>query len=91
MSTERCMCGADDCTRCHPSTRSRKLAQATSPEEYAATGYGYCPVCRGEQLDYGVPGFDLKYVSQRATCLSCEAEWTDLYVLEGYIDLDVSH
>jgi hypothetical protein len=87
---ERCMCGAEDCIRCHPSTRSRKLAQAMSSEEYAECGYNQCPVCKSMELDAGVPDCDGKHVTQRVSC-ECGAEWTDLYVLEGYIDLEVSH
>lgn len=90
MSTERCMCGALDCPRCFPSTRSRKLAQAISPEAYADTGYSACPICQSQSLDTGVPDCDGKYVTQRVSC-ECGAEWTDIYVLEGYIDLEVSH
>lgn len=64
------------------------LVAKLSPDLYAARGGLRCPVCEEE----GITGHSIDitdgYASQNVGCDSCPAEWTDVYQLIGYDNLE---
>lgn len=41
----------------------------------------FCPECQDNDLDGDSWDLDGSYVSQKVTCVTCGAEWTDTYSL----------
>jgi transposase-like protein len=64
---------------------SDTIMQAMTPAQYAAAGGNCCPYCRSTQVEGGSIDVDGPRASQRVWCLDCDEEWTDTYVLTGYI------
>lgn len=60
------------------------------PEEYTACGGSKCPNCGSYNIT-SVDGVELDGEAgwQSIECLHCGAEWTDVWKLDGYIDLKV--
>lgn len=55
-------------------------------DEYAAKGGHVCPYCEGDQLEGGSLDFEDSAVYQRVSCLDCEKDWVDSYLLVGYVE-----
>src|SRR3990167_2422848 len=73
-------CGA----LCQPVEEQPAMAPALSSDAYAAEGGVRCPSCGSDQLEGGSVEIDTGIAWQPVTCLGCEAEWNDLYVLTGF-------
>lgn len=57
-------------------------------EEYVATyGGGVCPLCRSDQIEGGSVDIDGTLALQKVCCLDCNANWVDIYHLNGYANL----
>ena len=63
----------------------------SSPEAYAESGGGYCPLCLETEVGYGSCDFEGNpaVVAQKVWCKICGAEWWDEYLMRGYADLTV--
>ncbi len=59
-----------------------------SDEEYVKKGGGVCPKCHSSEIEGGSVEIDGACASQGVNCLACEATWTDVYHLAGFIDLE---
>lgn len=70
----------------HLDNKSWSDTPSYTSDEYAARNDGVCPQCANSNIN-SVGGFDGN--SQRVVCLSCNASWTDTYLLTGYNDLEV--
>jgi hypothetical protein len=57
--------------------------------EYADLSEPRCPVCREQDLDYGETDYSGKWVSQEVYCEACKSTWYDVYLLQGYENLDI--
>lgn len=57
-----------------------------TPAQYVAAGGGCCPYCRSTAIEGGSVAIDGPRASQSVWCLDCDEEWTDTYVLSGYIE-----
>lgn len=58
-------------------------------DEYKDAAVARCPVCRNEDLEYGDVDFSGKWISHEVMCNECDSEWYDVYLLQGYENLDV--
>lgn len=59
-----------------------------SPQEYAQAGGYRCPVCTSSHLDCKRVEIFAAGAYQGIICNCCGAEWTDSYLLTGYINLE---
>jgi len=55
-----------------------------SDRRYVAAKGIQCPVCEGADLESGTITVDHGIATQTVRCLSCNAEWSDVYRLIGY-------
>jgi len=66
-------------------TTSQAPAQAEMTQEEYLVGWGVsCPKCRSTDLEVVSFESDCSYAWQPVSCLTCGAEWRDLFSLEGY-------
>lgn len=54
-------------------------------KEYSERGGGVCPYCGSTQMDCGDFSWDGQSLHQKITCLSCDKDWADSYILTGYV------
>lgn len=59
-----------------------------SSEEYAASGFGHCPVCGSDEIQGGPVDVDGNQATQEVSCDACNSTWDDVYTLTGYRNLD---
>lgn len=60
---------------------------ATPPDEYAENHGAFCPVCQSNDIEGESFEVDAHSAWQRVRCLSCDAQWNDVYKLTGYDNL----
>ncbi len=58
-----------------------------SDAEYVAKQGQCCPACGQSEIEGGSVPIEGTTAVQTVTCNSCDAEWTDVYRLQGYTDL----
>ena len=54
-------------------------------ERYVASGGTICPFCGSSDIEGESIEIHSGYAAQDVTCLKCEREWQDSYVLAGFI------
>lgn len=52
-------------------------------EHYTERAYGKCPFCGTRDIEGGSVTIEQNYAHQDVSCLACEAEWSDVYRLDG--------
>ena len=65
------------------------MSAPLSPEGYAQRDEPCCPRCQADSLHLSYTGLDCegRLVTQQVVCLQCDAQWYDVYRLEGYSNL----
>jgi len=61
---------------------------AISDEHYVSTGGNVCPSCESRRIEGEHVEAEGATASQSVQCLDCGANWKDLYILKGYLDLE---
>lgn len=58
-----------------------------SNKQYISHKGTVCPACESENVAYGEIESSEHNLIQRANCLTCDANWLDVFALKGYEDL----
>ena len=56
-------------------------------DEYRKEGGEMCPACRRYEVSYEDMTQDETEIIQKGICHVCDAEWEEVYKLDGYINL----
>ena len=66
------------------------MSTKITPEMYKNTGGTQCPNCLSKDIEAIDNDFDGDKVYSAVNCNTCKSFWTDVFTLEGYINLEVS-
>jgi hypothetical protein len=79
----------DDMRAAATATLEITMSEPLRPEDYAQRDEPCCPHCQADSQHLSYRGLDCEghLVTQQVLCLACDAQWYDLYRLEGYSNL----
>lgn len=55
-------------------------------EKYIKHMGAFCPYCNSKNMENGRFNMDADYVTVYVTCLDCNKEWEDIYMLSGILE-----
>lgn len=67
-----------------------KKKKPLSQKAYVKASGCICPACRKSNVSADHPEIDGSVVWVNVSCQDCDAQWTDVYELTGYSNLEVS-